>query len=97
MVGKRNINSLDFAGRALGGGVLHKGSTQEEILFLIFPELIVAKAISAKMEPSEAIVIVGPRRYSKYSGYKARIKFQEPFEDIQKLDKYDRIGTNNYL
>jgi poly(ADP-ribose) glycohydrolase len=36
---------IDFANKKLGGGVLKNGCVQEEILFAIFPELIVTKLI----------------------------------------------------
>ena len=84
---------LDFANQYLGGGVLHRGCVQEEILFLTFPELLAAKAICAKMQPSEAVVIVGAKRYSKYVGYgSSSTKFDGAYADKQPIDKHNRIG-----
>lgn len=45
--------------RFIGGGVLGYGSVQEEIRFLICPELLVSQLFSQQMQPTEAIVITG--------------------------------------
>jgi len=42
---------------------------QEEIRFLICPEMIISCLICEKMQPDEAILIVGAERYSNYDGY----------------------------
>ena len=47
----------DFANKYIGGGALHGGCVQEEILFLIFPELYVSMLFCEVMSPIEAIVI----------------------------------------
>lgn len=38
---------VDFANKNIGGGVLGFGSVQEEILFVIHPELIVSVLLTA--------------------------------------------------
>lgn len=45
--------------RFIGGGVLGHGSVQEEIRFLICPELLVSMLFSEKMLHTEAIIITG--------------------------------------
>jgi len=45
--------------RFIGGGVLGHGSVQEEIRFLICPELLVSQLFSEKMLHTEAIIITG--------------------------------------
>lgn len=45
--------------RFIGGGVLGHGSVQEEIRFLICPELLLSQLFSQQMLPKEAIVITG--------------------------------------
>ena len=82
---------VDFANRYIGGGVMRKGSVQEEILFIIYPEFLASRVFWAKMEASEAIVIVGIKRFSNYSGYSSKTKFEGAFEDKQSLDNYGRI------
>ncbi|OEL31608.1 Poly(ADP-ribose) glycohydrolase 1 [Dichanthelium oligosanthes] len=54
---------VDFANRYLGGGALSSGCVQEEIRFMINPELIVGMLFMASMEDNEAIEIVGAERY----------------------------------
>lgn len=51
----------DFANCKIGGGACRKGSVQEEILFLIFPELFTSQLFCEKMEVYESITIKGCR------------------------------------
>jgi len=60
---------VDFANMFIGGGVLGRGSLQEEILFLMQPECLISLLVCERMAPNEAIIIAGTRRYSTYSGY----------------------------
>ncbi|KAF1780553.1 Poly(ADP-ribose) glycohydrolase [Phytophthora cactorum] len=62
---------IDFANKFAGGGVLNSGCVQEEIRFLLSPELLVSCLVFAKLEPHEAFVIHGTERYSAYQGYGA--------------------------
>lgn len=50
---------VDFANKYLGGGVLGHGCVQEEIRFVICPELLVSKLFCECLKPSEAILITG--------------------------------------
>ncbi|KAL6636533.1 hypothetical protein ACP70R_024105 [Stipagrostis hirtigluma subsp. patula] len=59
---------VDFANKYLGGGALSWGCVQEEIRFMINPELIVGMLFMACMEDNEAIEIVGAERFSQYMG-----------------------------
>jgi len=52
----------------LGGGALSRGCVQEEIRFMINPELIVGMLFMASMDDNEAIEIVGAERFSQYMG-----------------------------
>ncbi|KAE9417125.1 hypothetical protein Angca_008175, partial [Angiostrongylus cantonensis] len=60
---------VDFANEYIGGGVLTWGAVQEEIRFLICPEMIVSCLLCEKMGPLEVVHIVGAQRYSSYVGY----------------------------
>ena len=73
---------------------MEKSAVQEEILFLIYPELLMSKVICARMEKSESVVITGAKRYSNYSEYSAKTKFAGEFEDTQPLDSFGRIGMS---
>jgi hypothetical protein len=59
----------DFANRTIGGGCLHHGCVQEEIRFMISPELLVSRLFVEDLLDNEAIVISGTLRYSEYIGY----------------------------
>ncbi|VDN02538.1 unnamed protein product, partial [Thelazia callipaeda] len=60
---------VDFANKYIGGGVLSSGCVQEEIRFLIYPELIISMLLCEKLDNNEAVVICGAERFSNYVGY----------------------------
>ncbi len=59
----------DFANKILGGGVLTHGLVQEEIRFLLCPELIVGRLMCEELQDCEVVVIQGAERFSDYAGY----------------------------
>lgn len=68
---------IDFANEYVGGGCLTYGSVQEEILFLIYPELNTVCLFSERMQSNEAIIMKGARRYADYSGYGYNLLFRD--------------------
>lgn len=50
---------MDFASSWLGGGVLDSGLLQEEILFLMNPELIVSRLFTEKLQHKECVIVTG--------------------------------------
>ena len=46
---------VDFANKYIGGGSFNTGSVQEEILFLIYPELYASTLFFEVMDNNEAI------------------------------------------
>lgn len=89
---------VDFANACLGGGVLKEGSVQEEIRFLMCPEMIVGMHLCIeKMDNLEAISIIGAHVYSSYQGYANTLKWKplEPKHADQNedslRDKYGRL------
>ncbi|KAF2904999.1 hypothetical protein ILUMI_01183 [Ignelater luminosus] len=60
---------VDFANKNVGGGVLGFGCVQEEIRFIICPELIVSRLFTEQLGPTEALVVTGAERFSNYTGY----------------------------
>lgn len=50
---------MDFASSWLGGGVLDSGLLQEEILFLMSPELIVSRLFTEKLQDNECVIVTG--------------------------------------
>jgi len=56
------MSQVDFANKRIGGGVLGWGAVQEEIRFMICPELIVSRLFSEQMDHNESIIITGAER-----------------------------------
>ncbi|XP_046631255.1 poly(ADP-ribose) glycohydrolase-like [Daphnia pulicaria] len=81
---------MDFANKFLGGGVLNWGCVQEEIRFVICPELIVGCLFSEVMESNEALVITGCEQYSCHSGYGDTFRFDGDFVDQTPRDAHGR-------
>uniref|UniRef100_A0A915PYA7 poly(ADP-ribose) glycohydrolase n=1 Tax=Setaria digitata TaxID=48799 RepID=A0A915PYA7_9BILA len=77
---------VDFANEYIGGGVLSSGCVQEEIRFLICPEMIVAMLLCERMSHNEAIVICGAERFSDYIGYGSSFRWRP----VKKLDSFPR-------
>lgn len=50
---------MDFASSWIGGGVLGSGLVQEEILFLMNPELIVSRLFTQRLTDNECLIITG--------------------------------------
>lgn len=65
----------DFANKFIGGGVLHGGNVQEEIMFMESPEAICAMVFCTVMDSKTTIRIFNMVRYSKIKGYGHRIQF----------------------
>ncbi|CAJ0602073.1 unnamed protein product [Cylicocyclus nassatus] len=83
---------VDFANEYIGGGVLNSGAVQEEIRFLICPEMIVSSLLCERMGPLEAIHIIGAQRYNDYVGYGATLEWtryenygSEPRDEFQRI------------
>ncbi|CAH2075967.1 unnamed protein product, partial [Iphiclides podalirius] len=72
---------VDFANKYLGGGVLGHGCVQEEIRFVICPELLVSLLFTEVLRPNEAVMIIGAERYSQYSGYGHSFEWAGPWAD----------------
>jgi poly(ADP-ribose) glycohydrolase len=84
---------VDFANKFIGGGVLGSGCVQEEIRFIINPELIVAKLFTECLEDNEAFLVIGCEQFNSYSGYASTFKFDGNFVDKTPMDIYRRKQT----
>ncbi|CAI2350536.1 unnamed protein product [Caenorhabditis sp. 36 PRJEB53466] len=88
---------VDFANKCLGGGVLKGGMVQEEIRFMMCPEMIVGMFLCDEMNAQEAISIVGAQAYSSYQGYAAVTKWRplkasDALQNVPELrDKFGRL------
>ncbi len=50
---------VDFANKYLGGGVLRHGCVQEEIRFLLCPEMLVSKLVTEELDNNECLIMTG--------------------------------------
>ncbi|XP_059655744.1 poly(ADP-ribose) glycohydrolase 1-like [Cornus florida] len=84
---------VDFANKYLGGGALHRGCVQEEIRFMINPELIAGMLFIPSMADNEAVEIVGTERFSNYTGYASSFRFVGDYVDKRDFDHMGRRKT----
>ncbi|KAK7901766.1 hypothetical protein WMY93_018535 [Mugilogobius chulae] len=84
---------VDFANRFVGGGVTGHGLVQEEIRFVINPELIVSRLFTEALERNECLIITGTEQYSKYSGYAETYKWAGSYRDETPRDDWQRRCT----
>ncbi|XP_034040439.1 poly(ADP-ribose) glycohydrolase isoform X2 [Thalassophryne amazonica] len=84
---------VDFANRFVGGGVTGHGLVQEEIRFIINPELIVSRLFTEALEYNECLIVTGTEQYSKYTGYAESYKWNGSFKDETPRDEWQRRCT----
>ncbi|GFP98315.1 poly(ADP-ribose) glycohydrolase 1 [Phtheirospermum japonicum] len=84
---------VDFANKYIGGGALSRGCVQEEIRFMINPELIASTLFLPSMADNEAIEIVGAERFSSYIGYAKSFRFSGDYVDKKSVDTMGRRRT----
>ncbi|KAH1223195.1 Poly(ADP-ribose) glycohydrolase 1 [Glycine max] len=84
---------VDFANKYLGGGALGRGCVQEEIRFMVSPELMVGMLFLPAMADNEAIEIVGVERFSSYTGYASSFRFSGDYVDEREVDTLGRRKT----
>lgn len=65
----------------MGGGALNYGCVQEEIRFVICPELHVSMLFSRMLLSNESVIIKGSERYSEYTGYAGLFKWSGDYVD----------------
>lgn len=84
---------VDFANRYVGGGVTSAGLVQEEIRFIINPELIASRLFTEELDPNECLIITGAEQYSEYKGYAESYKWDRAHEDEAPRDSWQRRTT----
>lgn len=88
--GGNGLLQIDFANKYLGGGVLGHGCVQEEIRFVICPELLCSMLFSERMDANEAFFIMGCERFSSYTGYAGSFKYAGDYNDETQRDQFRR-------
>ncbi|XP_028651315.1 poly(ADP-ribose) glycohydrolase isoform X1 [Erpetoichthys calabaricus] len=84
---------VDFANRFVGGGVTGSGLVQEEIRFIINPELIVSRLFTEALEQNECLIITGVERFSNYKGYAESYRWSGSYNDDTLRDNWQRRCT----
>nr|XP_054773883.1 poly(ADP-ribose) glycohydrolase-like [Lytechinus pictus] len=84
---------MDFANKYIGGGALGFGCVQEEIRFMINPELIVTRLITEVLDDNECVIIKGAEQFSDYTGYANTFKWKGSFKDSTPRDAWGRRET----
>ncbi|KAL1221179.1 putative poly(ADP-ribose) glycohydrolase 2 [Cardamine amara subsp. amara] len=84
---------VDFADEYFGGLTLSYDTLQEEIRFVINPELIAGMLFLPRMDENEAIEVVGVERFSLYTGYGPSFQYAGDYTDKKDLDIFRRRKT----
>uniref|UniRef100_A0A8D0FG26 poly(ADP-ribose) glycohydrolase n=1 Tax=Strix occidentalis caurina TaxID=311401 RepID=A0A8D0FG26_STROC len=81
---------VDFANRFVGGGVTGAGLVQEEIRFLINPELIVSRLITEVLDHNECLIITGYmfKCHRDKKEEKIRDEWQRRYTEIVAIDAF---------
>lgn len=84
---------VDFANKYVGGGMLGRGCVQEEILFMLCPELIVSRLLTEVLDDNETLVITGHQRFNNYVGYRSTFRWNGDYDDGTNRDAWGRRTT----
>jgi len=88
-----NMLHVDFANKYVGGGMLSHGCVQEEILFMLCPELIVSRLLTEVLDDNETLVITGHQRFNDYVGYASSFRWNGDYVDQTDRDAWGRHTT----
>ncbi|TNN07361.1 Poly(ADP-ribose) glycohydrolase isoform 1 [Schistosoma japonicum] len=91
-----NTLQVDFANSYLGGGVLNSGCLQEEIMFVLRPELLISCLFVERLEFDETLIIEGAEQYSVGSGYADDFCWAGDFNHSDCGMKRDKWGRWSY-
>lgn len=89
----RGMLQVDFANKFVGGGVLGGGCVQEEIRFLVCPELLVSRLFTEALGPKEVLVITGVEQFNDTAGYADTFSWESDFLDDTPRDSWGRRCT----
>jgi len=81
----RDALQVVFSDKQLGDQVLQLPTTQQQIMSLIHPELILSILFCEELKLDEAVRVYGAGRFSNYKGYGDSFEFVGPFgEDVDR-------------
>ncbi|XP_026667090.1 poly(ADP-ribose) glycohydrolase-like isoform X2 [Ceratina calcarata] len=90
----KGLLQVDFANKFVGGGVLSRGCVQEEIRFVICPELLVTMLVAEELDDTEALIVCGVERYSECKGYSKTFQWVGNYDDETPRDSSGRRLTS---
>ncbi len=70
---------MDFANQYIGGGALLYGCVQEEIMFVVLPELLVSSLLCGRMSANESLLLKGAECFTAYKGYAGTFQLKSNF------------------
>lgn len=82
----KGLLQVDFANKYLGGGVLGSGCVQEEIRFVICPELLVSLLFTEVLKPNESLLMIGCEQFCDYQGYASTFTWKSTHIDNTPFD-----------
>ncbi len=88
-----NMLQVDFANKEIGGGVLNRGSVQEEIRFCINTELIISRLFTQELLDEEVLIIKGSENFNTYRGYGNKFEWKGDRKDSTPIDECGRRST----
>ncbi|GFR93048.1 poly(ADP-ribose) glycohydrolase [Elysia marginata] len=83
----------DFANKFVGGGVLGHGLVQEEIRFVICPEMILSRLFTPMLKDNEVLFMTGCERFNDYTGYSDSFEYAGDYVDRTQRDAWGRKCT----
>ena len=89
----KGYTEVDFANKYIGGGVLNTGCVQEELRFLMCPEMIVSRLFTEMLLDTETLIITGCKKYAHIEGYSHQFKFIPGHSSNLKKDQWSRYYT----
>ncbi|XP_067673402.1 poly(ADP-ribose) glycohydrolase-like [Haliotis asinina] len=89
----KGMLQVDFANKYIGGGVLGMGAVQEEIRFLICPEMIITRLFTEVLDKNESLIMLGCEQFSKYEGYADTFTWDGDYQDKTERDVNGRMHT----
>jgi len=66
---------------------------QEEMMFVLCPELMVSRLLTEVLDDNETLVVSGHERYSAHAGYAASFRWTADHVDCSERDAWGRRTT----
>jgi len=76
-----------FSDKNMGDQVLKLSMTQQGIMSLIHPELILSLLFCEELQSDEAVRVYGAERYSHYIGYESSFEFTGGYRESKKIGR----------